>query len=141
MRILAVDPGSKHIGIALSDPSGTIASSLKVIDHISRLVDATAIVELAELNQAALILIGQSLDMDGKPTFEGRRSERFAEALKELTNLPVVLWDESFSTIDARSARLEMGVSRRKRSGHLDNLAAVIILQSYIEAGYEKKEK
>jgi putative Holliday junction resolvase len=141
MRILAVDPGSKDIGVALSDPSGTIASSLKVIEHVSRVVDAAAIVELARSNQAALIVIGQSLDLDGKPTFEGRRSERFAQALKGLTNLPVVLWDESFSTADARAARIKMGVSRRKRSGHLDSLAAVIILQSYIEAGYEKKEK
>jgi putative Holliday junction resolvase len=137
MRILAVDPGSKRIGVALSDPSGSIATSLKVLDHTSRLVDAAAIVELAQSTQAALIVIGQSLDMDGKPTFEGRRSERFAGALKELTNLPVVLWDEAFSTFDARAARLQMGVSRRKRSGHLDSLAAVIILQSYLEAKHE----
>jgi putative holliday junction resolvase len=141
MRILAVDPGSKHIGVALSDSTGTIASSLKVFDHISRVADAAAVVQLAKMNQAVLIVIGQALDMEGKPNFEGRRSERFARVVKDLTNLPVVLWDESFSTKDARAARIKMGVSRRKRSGHLDSLAAVIILQSYIDAEHEKKEK
>ena len=57
-----------------------------------------------------------------------------AEAIRLQTNLQVVLWDESGSTMEAREARFEMGVSRRRRSGHLDKLAAVIILQSYLDA-------
>src|SRR5664280_437387 len=132
MRILAVDPGSKHIGVALSDPSGTIASPLAVLSHISRIVDAATVVELAHSNQVGLFVIGQSLDEDGIPTFEGRRASRFAETLKLQTGLPVVLWDEAFTTRDARSTRIQMGVSRRDRSGHLDSLAAVILLQSFI---------
>ena len=141
MRILAVDPGSKHIGLALSDPSGTIASPLTIISHISRLVDAATVVELAHSNEVGLLVIGQSLDEDGTPTFEGRRAGRFAEALKIQTRLPVVFWDEAFTTRDARSARIQMGVSRRDRSGHLDSLAAVILLQSYIDAHMEKKDE
>ena len=141
MRILAVDPGSKHIGLALSDPSGTIAGPLAVINHISRSVDASRVLQLALSNQAALLVIGQSLDGDGTPTFEGRQAGRFGETLKMQTNLPVVFWDEAFTTKDARRARLEMGVSRRNRSGHLDSLAAVILLQSYIDAHIGKKDE
>jgi putative holliday junction resolvase len=133
MRILAVDPGSKRIGLAISDSTGTIANPLTVVAHVSRLVDAAAVAELAGAREAGLIIIGQSFADDGSPSFEGRRSIRFAEALRTQTTIPVILWDESFTTQDARQARIEMGVSRRKRSGHLDNLAATVLLQSYLD--------
>ena len=134
MRILAVDPGSKHIGLALSDPNGTIANPLTVLAHVSRPLDAAAVAELATSREAGLIVIGQSFDDDGNPSFEGRRSARFAESLKTQTDVPILLWEESFTTQDARTARLQMGVSRQKRSGHLDDLAATILLQSYLDA-------
>jgi len=134
MRILAVDPGSKRLGLAISDPTGTIANPLKVILHIARLVDAAAVAELAASRAAGIIVIGQSFDDDGNPTFEGRRSMRFAEALKTQTNIPVILWDESFTTQAARLARLQMGATRKNRSGHLDDLAATALLQSYLDA-------
>lgn len=134
MRILAVDPGSKRIGLAISDPTGAIANPLVVLEHVSRLVDAAAVAELARVHEAGLIVVGQSLGDDGQPTFEGRRAARFAEALKTQTGLPVVFWDEAFTTQDARAARIQMGVNRRNRSGHLDSLAAVVLLQSYLDA-------
>lgn len=134
MRILAVDHGEKRIGLALSDPTATIASPLRVIKHVSRLLDAAQVANLASENEAGLIVIGQSFDEEGNPNLAGRRAAKFAEALKEQTNLPVELFDESFSTQDARATRIEMGVSRKKRSGHMDELAAVMILRSYIEA-------
>lgn len=134
MRILAVDHGEKRIGLALSDPTATIASPLRVIKHVSRLLDAAQVANLASENEVGLIVIGQSFDEEGNPNLAGRRSAKFAEALKEQTNLPVELFDESFSTQDARATRIEMGVSRKKRSGHMDELAAVMILRSYIEA-------
>ncbi len=134
MRILAVDHGEKHIGIAISDPTATIASPLKVIEHTSRLMDAAQVANLAVESDAALIVIGQSYDEEGRPNLAGRRAAKFAEALKEQTQIPVVLWDESFSTQEARATRIEMGVSRKKRAGHLDELAAVMILKSYLDA-------
>lgn len=134
MRILAVDHGEKHIGLAISDPTATIASPLRVLRHVSRLMDAAQVANLAMENDAALIVIGQSYDEEGKPTLAGRRAAKFADALKQQTQIPVVLWDESFSTQDARAARIEMGVSRKKRAGHMDELAAVMILKSYLEA-------
>ena len=134
MRILAVDHGEKQIGLALSDPTATIASPFKVIQHTSRLMDAAQVANLAAENDAGLIVVGQSFDEEGKPSLAGRRAAKFAEALKQQTQTPVVLWDESFSTQDARAARIEMGVSRKKRAGHLDELAAVMILKSYLDA-------
>ena len=134
MRILAVDHGEKQIGLALSDPTATIASPLKVIKHVSRLMDAAQVANLAAENEVALIVIGQSYDEEGKPNLAGRRAAKFAEALKEQTQIPIILWDESFSTQEARATRIEMGVSRKKRAGHMDELAAVMILRSYLDA-------
>ncbi len=134
MRILAVDHGEKRIGLALSDPTATLASPLKVIGHVARLIDAAQVADMAAQNGVGLIVIGQSFDEEGRPNLAGRRAARFAEALQTQTQVPVLLWDESFSTQDARATRIEMGVSRKKRSGHLDELAAVMILRSYLES-------
>lgn len=134
MRILAIDHGEKRIGLALSDTTATIASPLKIIEHISRVIDAAQVADLATQNNVTLIVIGQSFDEEGHPNPAGRRAARFADELKNQTNLPVEMWDESFSTQDARSARIELGVSRKKRSGHQDAFAAVVILQSYLES-------
>lgn len=133
-RILAVDPGEKRLGIAISDPTGTIASPLKVLQHVARASDAAAIAHLAEDFGALQIVIGWALDDEGYPTPQARHAERLAEAVRAVTVLPVILWDESGSTQAARSACLSMGVSRRKRSGHLDDIAATVILQSYLES-------
>ena len=134
MKVLAVDPGSRRIGLAISDPSGTIANPLAVVEHVSRPVDAASVAETAATHGAGLIVIGQSFDEEGNLSFEGRRARRFAEALKMQTRIPIVLWDEAFTTSEARSARIEMGVKRKDRSGHLDDLAATVLLQSYLDA-------
>jgi len=138
MRILAVDHGEKRIGLALSDPTAMIVSPFKVIEHVSRTIDAAQVANLASENEVGLIVIGQSFDEDGNPNLAGRRAAKFAEALQQQTQIPVLLWDESFSTQAARATRIEMGVSRKKRAGHLDELAAVMILRSYIESQIQK---
>ena len=134
MRVLAVDHGEKRIGLAISDQTGTIANPLTVIQHVSRALDAAQVATLAADHEAGLIVVGQSFDEDGQPNLAGRRAASFADALREQTNLPVELWDESFSTQKARAARIQMGVSRKRRSGHLDEIAATVILQSYLDA-------
>ncbi len=134
MRILSVDPGQKNIGIALSDELGISANPLTIIKHVQREKDAAEIAKIALEKKAELIIVGQSLDEDGKPTFEGRRSARFAKALRAKTDIPVKLWDESYSTQDARQTAINMGVSRKKRRGHLDDIAAAVILQSYLDS-------
>ena len=138
MKVLGVDHGEKRIGIAISDLTGTIAGPLSVIQHVSRAVDAAQVAALADEQQAELIVVGQSFDEEGRANAAGRRAERFAEALKAQTMLPIVLWDESLSTADAREFRLQAGVPRKKRSGHMDEAAATVILQSYLDAQRER---
>ena len=133
MRILGIDPGDKNIGVAISDPSETIAGPLTVLKHVSRLIDAASIAELAHQNNAGKIIVGQSFDLDGKPNFQGRKAARLAAAIRSQSSLPVELWDEANSTQTARSARFVIGSPRSKRKGHLDELAATVILQSYLD--------
>lgn len=135
MRVLGIDPGDKNIGVALSDPTGTIANPLTVIQHVSRPIDAATIATLARENGAGQIVVGQSLDLDGKPSFQGRKAARLAAAIRTQTEIPVELWDEAYSTQEARGARIALGGSRAKRRGHLDELAATVILQSFLDRG------
>lgn len=137
-RILAVDPGEKRIGIALSDPTGTIANPLTVLQHVSRKIDAATIAALANEHQVEQIIIGQNLDEEGLPTLHGRSAARLAEVLQFQTTIPVILWDEAGSTATARQAHIALGGSARSRQkrghSHLDELAATIILQTYLDA-------
>ncbi len=141
MRILGVDPGEKNIGIALSDPTQTIASPITVVKHISRPIDAATIAQIATENGVERIIVGQAFDLEGKPNFSGRKAARLAAAIRTQTDLPVELWDESNSTQEARSARIALGSNRKKRGGHLDELAATVILQTYLNAIMDEKEE
>ncbi|GAB4396237.1 MAG: Holliday junction resolvase RuvX [Anaerolineales bacterium] len=134
MRILAVDPGDKQIGIALSDPTGTIANPLTVLKHIQRAIDAATIAQLATENAAGQIIVGATYDPEGNLTPQGRKGARLAKAIQAQTTLPVTLWDESGSTQTARRARVELGLSRKRRAGHFDALAATVILQTYLDS-------
>jgi len=139
-RILAVDPGDQRIGLAISDPSATIANPLTIVQHIARQVDAGVIAQIAQEQCAILIVIGQALDIEGGIGPRARKAQRMAESISSQTDLPVVLWDESGSTQQARSTRLAMGSNRKKRAGHLDELAATIILQSYLDAYMDRSD-
>ena len=131
-RILAVDPGEKRVGLALSDPTQTIASPLMVLPSQSVKKDALRILQTAQEKDAVLIVVGQPLHWDGTESDQAKGSRRLAELLEELGSLPVKLVDEYGTTQAAREARLQMNVSREKRSGHLDDLAATILLQNYL---------
>jgi len=132
MRVLGVDPGEKRIGLAISDPTGTISRPLVVFAHKARSVDALRIVEIALKEGAGLIVVGQALDSDGEIGHAARKSQRLAEAIRKETDLTVQMWDESGTTQDAIQSRISMGVSRKKRKGHLDDLAASIMLQDFL---------
>jgi putative Holliday junction resolvase len=133
MRILGIDPGEKNIGVAISDPSGTIANPHTIINHISRPIDAASIGQIALENKVELIVVGQALDINGKPTLSGRRARRLAAAIRTQCDIPVLLWDESNSTQTAQRALESMGISRQSRRGLVDDLAATVILQSYLD--------
>uniref|UniRef100_A0A7C4Q1C6 Putative pre-16S rRNA nuclease n=1 Tax=Bellilinea caldifistulae TaxID=360411 RepID=A0A7C4Q1C6_9CHLR len=133
-RVLAVDPGEKRIGLAISDPTGTIANPLLVLKHVSRIADAANIVQIAREWGVVEIVIGQAVELDGMPGVMGRKAQRLAEAIRSQTEIPVILWDESGSTQTARNARKKMGVKQSQRRGHMDDLAAAVILQSYLNS-------
>ena len=133
-RILAVDPGEKRLGLALSDPTQIIASPLTVLESQSMKKDALAIQQAAEDQGAVLIIIGQPLHWDGTESTQSQKSTRLAELVKEMGAIPVELADEFGTTQAAREARIKMNVSRAQRSGHLDDLAATILLQNYLDS-------
>jgi putative holliday junction resolvase len=134
MRILAVDHGQKNLGLAVSDETGTLARPLGVLAHVSKLVDAALVAERAVAEGAVLILVGISYDEAGDPNPAGRRALNFVELLRQQTNLSVETWDESLTTQDARAARIAVGTSRKYRAGHLDDRAAAVLLQDYLDA-------
>ncbi|MCK4801215.1 MAG: Holliday junction resolvase RuvX [Anaerolineales bacterium] len=137
-RILAVDPGDKRLGIAISDPTRNIASPVCVLDHVSREKDAQAILSLAEENNSGLIVIGQALNWEGEVSPQGRKSTRLADMIRSQSNIPVVLWNEYGSTSTARNGLRLMKVSRKKRADPLDDLAATVILQTYLDANTDQ---
>ena len=94
-KILAVDPGDKRIGIAVSDPTQTIANPLMVIKHVARVVDAAQIAQIAADQDVVSIIVGCPYDLDGLSGPQARKSERMAEAIRSQTDLPVTLYDES----------------------------------------------
>lgn len=132
MKVLAVDPGDKRIGLAVSDPTGTLARPLSVIQHTSRDENAEKIVSIAEEEGAALIVVGWALDSEGEVSHRARKSQRLADVIKTKTSIPVKMWDESGTTQAAIQTRIAMGVSRKKRMGHLDDVAASILLQDFL---------
>ena len=121
-RILAVDPGEVRIGLAISDPTRTIARPLKVITHTARQQDAEAILAEAEAWEAGVIVVGVALDLEGEIGPQARQALRLVEALRSLTELPVIIVDESGSTQAAGRGHAE-----------LDARAAAVILQEYLD--------
>lgn len=125
-RVLAVDPGERRIGLALSDPTRLLARPLQVLAHVSRPQDAQAIAEAAERHSASLILIGLALDQEGEAGPQARKALRLAEAVRSATDLPVETWDESGTT--------RMAIQQGGDDDLLDARAAAFILQDYLDA-------
>lgn len=133
MKILAIDPGQRRIGVAISDPSGKVAFPLTVFPHRSKREDTLQILALAEQNQVDIIIIGQALGIDQQSTLQSRRSMNLARTLQNQTSIPVVLVDEFETTQIALTARKQMGIKTKKMTRNIDASAAVVLLQSYIE--------
>jgi putative Holliday junction resolvase len=135
-RILALDVGEKRIGVALSDPLRMMARPLLVIQRASREEDFASISRLVRENQVSLVVCGYPLSLDGSEGPQGRRIRRYAERLAKTLQVPIELWDESYSTVEAEDL---MQVSRKKmtpreRRGWVDAVAAAVILQSYLDS-------
>jgi putative holliday junction resolvase len=133
-RVMGIDPGDKRIGIAISDETGTIANPFGVIEHISRPENARRMVKIAVAQHVSRIVIGRTLTDEGDVSYQGRKSERLGQAIQELTCIPVIYWEEDFSTNLAVESRLAMGVKKGKRQGHFDAIAATILLQDFLDS-------
>jgi putative Holliday junction resolvase len=133
-RILALDLGRRRIGMAISDPLGLTAQGLPNLERKNKRADLAAIARHAADRQVGLILIGNPLHMSGT---EGRQSSAvraFAGALADYAGLPVQLWDERLTTVEAARVLRSSGISIEKRARAVDRLAAVILLQSYLDS-------
>ncbi len=138
MRLLALDVGDRHTGVAVSDPTATIARPLTTIHHQSRDELISAVSALVIEQGVRAVVVGRPLSLDGTIGPQARRVDRCAGALEESLDVPVILWDERFSTATAdevlRQTRKE-GARRRARSnGEIDAIAAAVILRSYLDS-------
>jgi len=133
MRALGLDVGDKRIGVALSDLEGIMAIALTVIER--RVEDASMkrIIALAHEHKVERIVVGLPRSLDGSIGEQARKVQDFTESLSGCTDIPVVFWDERFSTFDAERALMEAGVKRDKRKKHRDSVAAAFILQGYLD--------
>jgi putative Holliday junction resolvase len=133
-RILALDLGKKRIGLAISDPLGITAQGLPNLVRARKRTDLAALDQLVRERQVGLILMGNPINMRGD---EGRQSawvREFAQALEKRTGLPVKLWDERLTSVEANRVLRSSGISIEKRAAAVDRLSAVILLQSYLDS-------
>lgn len=134
MRILALDVGEKKIGMALSDALGITAQPLKTLIRKNKRDDFKRIGEIACDMSVAKIIVGLPLNMDGTTGFRAKETHNFVEELKEELKIPVELWDERLSTLEANRILLQADMSRKKRKKLDDKIAAQLILQSYLDS-------
>ena len=133
LKILGIDHGNVRIGIAISDESGSFARPLTIIPHVSRLHDAEKVWKLCEEHGCEMIVVGIPYDSDGGEGPRARSVLRFVAQLKSICRIPVITWDESYSTKNVIATSLQMKESRSSRRQALDDKAAAMILQSYLD--------
>ncbi|MFO7567620.1 MAG: Holliday junction resolvase RuvX [Enhygromyxa sp.] len=139
MRALALDVGSKTIGVAVSDAEGSIAHAREVLRRKGHVADAAAVCDRAAELQAEVIVVGLPLELDGSVGHRARLVERFVKALEATLAerglaLLIERWDERFSTAAAERTLLEADLSRAKRKQAIDAVAAQFILQGWLDA-------
>lgn len=135
MRVLGLDVGSKTIGVAISDALKLTAQGLETIDRDlqDEEKDFLRLDKIIEENDVSIIVVGLPKNMDGSIGHSGEQCQLFAEKLKGRTHLPVELVDERLTTVAAERMLITADVSRRKRKKVIDKMAAVMILQSYLD--------
>ncbi|GAA0228421.1 Holliday junction resolvase RuvX [Metaclostridioides mangenotii] len=132
-RIMGLDIGDKTIGVAVSDLMGLTAQGIKTVHRVGKKKDIEELKKIIAERQINKIVSGLPKNMNGDIGPQGEKVMKFCELLKEETGLEVDLWDERLSTVAAERSLLEGDVSRKKRKKVVDMLAAVIILQGYLD--------
>ncbi len=132
--LVALDLGTKTIGVAISDLTRTIASPLLTIARTKFTKDAEQLLAIIAREKAALLLLGLPLNMDGSEGPRAQSTRAFARNLARLTDVPIVYWDERLSTVAVERAMIAADASRAKRADNVDQLAAAWILQAALDS-------
>lgn len=137
MRIMGLDLGSRTVGVAISDPLLMTAQGVEIIrrDSENKLRKTYARIEeiIASYGDVEKIVLGYPLNMNSTAGERAQKSEQFKEALERRCKIPVVLWDERLTTVAAEKAMMESGIRREDRGAYVDEIAAMLILQGYLE--------
>ncbi len=138
MRIMAIDYGDAHTGIAVSDPTGLLAGFTTVVTAYRPEAVAQRVAELAREHGAEELVLGHPVNMDGSLGPRSEKAKAMQALLEEATGLPVVLWDERRTTIDAHHILDPSGKNARQRKKVVDAVAATLILEGYLT--YKKSQ-
>ena len=133
-RILAIDYGSKRIGLALSDPMQMFAKPLKVIPNDSPESNLASLISLIDQNEVSLVVLGMPYSLEGSITARTEETLAFKALLSENLHVPVVEWNETLSTSEANAQLHAMGYDWKKSRTMVDALAATLILKSYLDS-------
>ena len=141
-RAIAFDIGNKRIGVAVSDPFNEYAMPCETYTRTGDLErDAEALVKIALGRSVSVIVCGMPVNFDGTESVQTVRTQRFIDALKSKTDLPIVLEDERFTTMQARETQIMGGVKREDRKKTIDSIAASYILESYLSKEKQRNKK
>ena len=140
MRILGLDLGSHTIGVAVSDEMGIIAQGLKTIKRRTKEEDLREIAEIVDQFKVSKIVVGLPKNMDGSLGKQAEKVFQWIKDFRKRISLPFVTWDERLSTVGASKVLLEADLSRKKRKTVIDKLAAVLILQGYLNQTGNRKD-
>ena len=132
MRIMAIDYGDAHTGIAISDPTGLLAGFTTVINAYRPDRVTGQIALLAKEHRVERLVLGHPINMDGTRGPRSEKAQAMRQLLKETTGLPVVLWDERRTTIDAHNILFNNGQNSKKRKKTVDAVAAALMLEGYL---------
>ena len=133
-RILGLDVGARRIGIAVSDPLGLTAQGLPTLHRRNRRYDQSELRKVIREYEVSEIVVGNPLRMSGQTGAQAEKMAVFAEQIKQELSLPVHLWDERLSTAEAHRLLDETGIRDARRKEVIDKMAAVLILQSFLDA-------
>lgn len=132
-RLIGIDPGTRTLGLALSDVTRMIATPLETIRRTKFALAAARLLALAATHRVAGLVLGLPVHLDGSEGASAHSARAFGRNINRISRLPILLWDERLSTVAAERAMLEADVSRRQRALHVDKLAAAIILQNALD--------
>lgn len=133
-RILALDVGQRRIGLALSDPLGITAHPLGTLERTRIRDDIAAIARLVEEHAVERVVVGLPLQMSGSEGRQAMLVRDFCRRLRDAVSIPVELWDERLTTVEAQRVLRSSGIGLEKRRQNIDKLAATVLLESYLDA-------